>query len=102
MSSEQQIERSMLAGKDREELHTIAGAVGVKSATRMRKADLTEAILVAANGGGDAPASNGDAPKPRRAVRSARASELEDDPMAALAAEEDSLGGAEAADVADV
>ena len=98
MSSEQQIERSMLAGKDREELHTIAGAVGVKSATRMRKADLIEAILVAANGTGDgtsaAAASNGDeTPKPRRAVRSARASELVDDPIAALAAEEDSLGG---------
>ena len=108
MSSEQQIERSMLAGKDRDELHTIAGAVGVKSATRMRKADLIEAILVAANGAstdaavpanGDAPkngdaSANGDAPaKPRRAVRSARASQLEDDPIAALAAEEDSLGG---------
>ena len=101
MSPEQQIERSMLAGKDRDELHTIAGAVGVKSATRMRKADLIEAILVAANGT-DAPeaatassTSNGDdTPKPRRAVRSARASELaDDDPIAALAAEENALGG---------
>ena len=100
MSPEQQIERSMLAGKDRDELHTIAGAVGVKSATRMRKADLIEAILVAANGT-DAPeaatassTSNGDdTPKPRRAVRSTRASELaDDDPIAALAAEENALG----------
>ncbi len=56
MSSEQQIERSMLAGKDRDELHTIASAVGVKSATRMRKADLVEAILVAANGATTPPA----------------------------------------------
>ena len=107
MSSEQQIERSMLTGKDREELHTIASAVGVKSATRMRKADLVEAILVAANGGGEAPvakaASNGDdAPKPRRAVRSARASELVDDPIAALAAEEDALGGDDVPDVVPV
>jgi transcription termination factor Rho len=113
MSPEQQIERSMLAGKDREELHTIASAVGVKSATRMRKADLVEAILVAANGdvpdAPDAkaarpakaePSSNGDdAPKPRRAVRSARASELVDDPMAALVAEEDSLGGDDAGEI---
>jgi transcription termination factor Rho len=100
MTPEQQIERSVLAGKDRDELHTIAGAVGVKSATRMRKADLIEAILVATNGT-DAPATpaksasatgNGDAPKPRRAVRSVRASQLDDDdPIAALAAEEDSL-----------
>jgi transcription termination factor Rho len=96
MSPEQQIERSMLAGKDRDELHTIASAVGVKSATRMRKADLIEAILSAANGtDGPAPAaeSNGDdAPKARRAVRSARASQLDADPIAALAAEEDALG----------
>src|SRR5262245_36955442 len=116
MSPEQQIERSMLAGKDRDELHTIASAVGVKSATRMRKADLVEAILVAANGdtaaaspddagsgnagSGNAGSGNGSATngssdataKPRRAVRPPRASQLEEDPLAALAAEEDSLG----------
>jgi transcription termination factor Rho len=104
MSPEQQIERSVLAGKDREELHTIAGAIGVKAATRMRKADLIEAILAAANGDAEgapsgSPAteradSNGttDAPKPRR-VRSARASELATkDPIAALADEENTLG----------
>ena len=51
MATEQQIDRSVLAGKDRDELHTIAGAIGVKAATRMRKADLIEAILTAANGG---------------------------------------------------
>jgi transcription termination factor Rho len=93
MSPEQQIERSMLAGKDRDELHTIASAVGVKSATRMRKADLIEAILNAANGHDGAAEANGDdAPKPRRAVRSARASQLDADPIAALAAEEEALG----------
>src|SRR4051812_22167269 len=109
MGPEQQIDRSVLAGKDREELHTIAGAIGVKAATRMRKADLIEAILDAANGGGDAsapaprassaPAANGEdeSPKPRR-VRSARASELNADPIAALAAEEDALASAEPAD----
>jgi len=108
MSPDQQIDRSVLAGKDRDELHTIAGAIGVKAATRMRKADLIEAILAAANGAGEpAPpsssgsaasepagsdaASNGDAPRPRR-VRSARASQLaDDDPIAALAAEEAAL-----------
>ena len=94
MSPEQQIDRSVLAGKDRDELHTIAGAIGVKAATRMRKADLIDAILNAANGGNDAGDANGaaEAPTPRR-VRSARASQLQpDDPIAALAAEEDSLG----------
>jgi transcription termination factor Rho len=99
MSPEQQIDRSVLAGKDREELHTIAGAIGVKAATRMRKADLIEAILHAANDGGDtpAPAESGAAAKPRR-VRSARASQLADaDPIAALAAEEEALAAAEPA-----
>ncbi len=101
MSPEQQIERSMLDGKDREQLHAIAGAVGVKAATRMRKADLIEAILatVGAGGGGAANGGNGDhaaadteTPAPRR-VRSVRASQLaEDDPIAALAAEEEALG----------
>ena len=64
MSPEQQIERSVLAGKDRDELHTIAGAIGVKAATRMRKADLIDAILAAANGGrraGGAAAGDGNA-----------------------------------------
>ncbi len=37
-----ELDRSMLDGKDREELHAIAGAVGVKAPTRMRKADLVE------------------------------------------------------------
>jgi transcription termination factor Rho len=89
MSPEQQIDRSVLAGKDREELHTIAGAMGVKAATRMRKADLIDAILAAANGDS---ASNGDteAPKTRR-VRSTRAADVEPDSIAALAAEEDTL-----------
>jgi transcription termination factor Rho len=92
MTPEQQIDRSVLAGKDREELHTIAGAIGVKAATRMRKADLIDAILNAANGG-DAGATEEDSkPAPRR-VRSSRASQTGDDSLAALAAEEDALGG---------
>ena len=96
MSPEQQIERSVLAGKDREQLQTIAGAMGVTATSRMRKADLIEAILTVGNGsnGADADATS----KPRR-VRSARASELEQDSIAALAEEEDAL--ASSADDAD-
>jgi len=45
MSPEQQIEQSVLEGKDREELSAIAGAVGVRAVTRMRKAELIAAIL---------------------------------------------------------
>jgi transcription termination factor Rho len=58
MSPEPQIDRSVLAGKDRDELHTIAGAVGVKAATRMRKADLIDAIL-AATGAAPPPSVDG-------------------------------------------
>jgi len=122
MSPEPQIERSMLDGKDRDELHQIAGAMGLKGVTRLRKAELVDAILAAATSGpaaGSASSGNGStatngkrsadaagktdaaaaaddggdpagAPKPRR-VRSKKASELADDPIAALAAEEDAL-----------
>jgi len=122
MSSEQQFERSMLSSKDREELHTIASAVGVKAATRMRKADLIEAILDVANGDGTAAAGaarssasmrssagNGSSDEtdakskddtlPPRRVRSARASELaDDDPIAALAEEENALAATDSDD----
>ena len=133
--AEQQLERSMLDGKDREQLHAIAGAMGIKGVTRLRKADLVDAILDAASGpggGNGAGAANGKAPKatkatkaksatrtddaapasedstttpaekPRRAVRSKRASELEagDGDLAALAAEENALAGGEEPEIA--
>jgi transcription termination factor Rho len=61
----------------------------------MRKADLIEAILSAGNGAngaqdGATDTSGDDAPRPRR-VRSARAAELDQDSIAALADEEDAL-----------
>ena len=132
--AEQQLERSMLDGKDREQLHAIAGAMGIKGVTRLKKADLVDAILGAAGGNGSSngddpianapkaakaakatkatratkatksgvaePSEDGDgsangAASPRKAVRSKRASELAaDEPdLAAIAAEENSLGG---------
>ena len=97
----------MLDGKDREELHSIASAIGLKGVTRLKKADLVDAILSAAGGAGangdgakakkadkaDKPepkgkaGSDGDA-APRKAVRSKRASEIEAESIDALAAEE--------------
>src|SRR3954449_2991804 len=106
MAPEQQLERSMLDGKDREELHAIAGAMGVKGVTRLRKADLVDAILNAAAGNGTAVATkpkaaaksatarttagNGSDAAPKRAVRSKKASELaaEDQSLEALAEEQ--------------
>jgi transcription termination factor Rho len=91
---EQQIERSMLDGKDREQLHEIAGAIGVRAATRMKKADLIEAILDAANGEGAATGEDATGEGRSRRVRSTR-SAGEDDALAALAAEEDALAAAD-------
>jgi transcription termination factor Rho len=94
------LDRSTLDGKDREQLHAIAGAMGVKAPTRMRKAELIDAILAAANG--DAP-GNGDAEHAggagaRRTVRSARASEVESDSIEALAAEEEAIASGDGGD----
>jgi transcription termination factor Rho len=92
--SDQELDRSVLDSKDREELHQIAGAMGVNAATRMKKADLIDAILGAVNDGnardGKAGADGGDRPK---RVRSRRASEP-DDAIAALAAEEEAIAAA--------
>jgi len=96
--SDTELDRSVLDTKDREELHQIAGAMGVNAATRMKKADLIDAILGAADGGGasdGAADSDGDG-RPKR-VRSRRASEA-DDPIAELAAEEDAIAAAGGSD----
>src|SRR2546430_12529967 len=96
--SDTELDRSVLDTKDREELHQIAGAMGVNAATRMKKADLIDAILGAVDGGGasdGAEASDGNS-RPRR-VRSRRASEA-DDPIAELAAEEDAIAAAGGSD----
>ena len=104
--STQELDRSMLDGKDREELHAIAGAMGVKAPTRMRKAELIDAILDAAdgttpsagNGEPAAAASDDDDLASRRTVRSARSSDLEQDSVAALLAEEETLSAPDPVD----
>ena len=78
--SDQALDRSVLDGKDREELHQIAGAMGVQAPTRMKKADLIDAILGAAGDGnaaaGDTSDSGGsdEGERPKR-IRSRRTSE---------------------------
>ncbi|MGA2835064.1 MAG: transcription termination factor Rho [Acidimicrobiales bacterium] len=47
MTAEQQLERSVLEGKEREELHAIAQALSVKTNTRTKKADIIDGILKA-------------------------------------------------------
>jgi transcription termination factor Rho len=58
MTAEQQLERSVLESKERDELHAIAQAMSLKTTTRSKKADIIDQILEAAgvNSDGDKPA----------------------------------------------
>jgi transcription termination factor Rho len=52
-------DRTQLDGKDRDQLSEIASALGVKAISRMRKADLVEAIVAATAGSSGGPGANG-------------------------------------------
>src|SRR5271156_6294539 len=65
MTAEQQLERSVLEGKERDELHAIAQALSVKTNTRTKKADMIDGILRATGVSVDddsPPSTNGDTP----------------------------------------
>jgi transcription termination factor Rho len=79
-------DRSQLDGKDREQLSEIASALGVKAISRMRKAELVDAIVNATAGANGGPTT--DATKPRR-IRSTRAAGADD--FASIAEEENAL-----------
>src|SRR5207237_7248884 len=64
-------ERAQLGRRDRDELHEIASAMGVRGATRLRKADLIEAILDKATSGASVPEPTGEKPKKRTPRRKA-------------------------------
>ncbi len=80
-------DRSQLDGKDRDQLSQIASALGVKSVSRMRKADLVEAIVTAAAG------SNGAERSAPRKVRSTQGAGGDD--FATIADEENALARGE-------
>ncbi|MHB8681302.1 MAG: transcription termination factor Rho [Acidimicrobiales bacterium] len=71
MAAEQQLERSVLERKEREELRAIAQAMSLDTNTRSKKADIIDQILKAA--GVDAADGNGDGPAKSRARRPAAA-----------------------------
>ncbi|MGO9875654.1 MAG: transcription termination factor Rho [Acidimicrobiia bacterium] len=78
-------ERTQLDGKDRGQLSEIASALGVKAVSRMRKADLVDAIVAATAG------SNGsEASKPRKIRSTVPAG----DDLASLADEQNALAAA--------
>jgi transcription termination factor Rho len=83
MTAEQQLERSVLEGKERDELSAIAQAMSLKTTTRTKKADIIDQILDAtgvtsgpaaasSNGDGESSGTNG-APKPARRSRASAA-----------------------------
>ncbi|MHB1911195.1 MAG: transcription termination factor Rho [Acidimicrobiales bacterium] len=57
MGAEQQLERSVLERKERDELHAIAEAMGLKPASRTKKSDLIDGILRVVTGGAEDPGS---------------------------------------------
>jgi transcription termination factor Rho len=82
MTAEQQLERSVLEGKERDELSAIAQAMSLKTTTRTKKADIIDQILdatgvtsapapEASNGDAEAAATNG--AKPARRSRASAA-----------------------------
>jgi transcription termination factor Rho len=82
-------DRSQLDGKDRDQLSQIASALGVKATSRMRKADLVDAIVGAAAGGesSSSPANSSGRAAPRK-IRSRR---VVDDDIASIAEEQNAL-----------
>ena len=84
MTAEQQLERSVLEGKERDELSAIAQAMSLKTTTRTKKADIIDRILdatgVTSNGeahgtngtsNGDTPGGSANGTKPARRPRAA-------------------------------
>src|SRR5487761_691442 len=69
--AEEQLERSILESKERDELHAIASAMSLSPAARSKKGDIIDLILEATGVGeastnGTATKSNGTATKKRR------------------------------------
>jgi len=70
MTAEQQLERSVLESKERDELHAIAQALSVKTNTRTKKADIIDGILKATGVAVEDAGEPGPAAKPPRGGRS--------------------------------
>ena len=102
------LERSVLERKERDELQTIAKALGAKPTARAKKADLVDLILTTAgispgsSNGGDAPVATApvDTAPRTRVVRSAKPAV--DDPIAELLADEEALVASPVAEAAAV
>ena len=79
MTAEQQLERSVLEGKERDELSAIAQAMSLKTNSRTKKADIIDQILDATGvTSGAAAGSNGDAEHDTNGSKPARRSRASD------------------------
>ncbi len=77
MTAEQQLERSVLEGKERDELNAIAQAMSLKTTSRTKKADIIDQILDATgvtSGSASAASSNGDGDAGTNGARPSRRS----------------------------
>jgi transcription termination factor Rho len=105
----QELERSALERKDRDELHTIAVALGGKPGSRAKKADIVDLILELAGvtpTGGNGEGGNGSdspAPRGRRAKASTkdRADDGSDDQAAQTGSTENDAGEVSTAEAAE-
>jgi transcription termination factor Rho len=96
MAAEQQLERSVLERKEREELRAIAQAMALETNSRSKKADIIDQILHAAGVDGSSPGRNGDSESSRpRARRTPASADVSDDGAATEAAVGDAEGNAE-------
>ena len=93
-------ERAQLGLRDRDELHEIASAMGVRGATRLRKADLIEAILDKATSGTSVPEPTGEKPKKRATRKKAADTEAAEPAAPAAEAAEPDRGRSTAAEPA--
>jgi transcription termination factor Rho len=110
MTAEQQLERSVLEGKERDELSAIAQAMSLKTTSRTKKADIIDQILDATgvtSGSSAGGQSNGDAEqagtngaKPARRSRAAAAARGATD-AASFVAGEGEAGGTASPDASD-
>ena len=95
------LERSVLEGKDREQLLTIAAALGVKPGTRAKKADIIDKILEQVGVPSGAPSPEAAAPvrkAPRARVARSGNGDAEQPELPALGADAPSAAGAAAPD----
>ena len=109
MTAEQQLERSVLEGKERDELSAIAQAMSLKTTTRTKKADIIDQILdatgvtstpTAAAGNGDSDEPGGNGAKPARRSRASAAARGAAE-TASFVAGDGEADGASAAETAD-